>query len=146
MRDWADGDTLNSGSATFILASRARGISEAELRETLTGNARLQITRGDFNIHDGHKPSEKAPPETVPFDVFSSSWLGREGVARTDDFTIESPKMQVRGKGQVDLRNETIDLSVMAVAASRDLDTAWDELEAKWRRLVRISRGDTDED
>ena len=114
MRDWADGDTLNSGSATFILASRARGISEAELRETLTGNARLQITRGDFNIHDGHKPSEKAPPETVPFDVFSSSWLGREGVARTDDFTIESPKMQVRGKGQVDLRNETIDLSVMA--------------------------------
>ena len=34
----------------------------------------------------------------------------------------------------------------MAVAASRDLDTAWDELEAKWRRLVRISRGDTGED
>jgi len=35
-------------------------------------------------------------------------------VAHTDDFFIDSPRMQVHGKGFVDLRNETINLSVLA--------------------------------
>lgn len=114
LRDWSDGDTFNSGGATFVLAVRGHGASEEGLRETLTGNARLQITRGDFNVHDSHQNAKKAPPESVPFDLISSSWISHNGVARTEDFLIESPRMQVHGKGQVDLREESINLAVLA--------------------------------
>jgi len=114
MRDWADGDTFNSGGATFILAARGHGNSEAALRDTLNGNARLQITRGDLNVVDNGHKTNAPPPAPVPFDVISSSWVSRGGLARTNDLIVESPKMQVRGKGQVDLREETIDLSVTA--------------------------------
>lgn len=115
LRDWAEGETLDSGGATFIVAARTFGASEAELRGNLSGNARLQITRGEFKVKDtGHKPGEPPSSERIPFDVFSSSWLSRGGVARTDDFLIDSPRMQVRGKGFVDLRDETINLSILA--------------------------------
>lgn len=118
LRDWAEGDTLGSGGATFILVARASGASEAELRANLAGNARLQITRGDLKVRDSSQSADKERPrESIPFDVFSSSWTAREGVAHTDDFLIDSPRMQVRGKGFVDLRDETIDLSVLATLA-----------------------------
>jgi AsmA protein len=115
LRDWAEGDTLDSGGATFILAARTSGASEAQLRANLAGNARLQITRGELKVRDSGQSQAKPPSQDrIPFDVFSSSWVAREGVAHTDDFLIESPRMQVRGKGLVNLRDESIDLSVMA--------------------------------
>lgn len=118
LRDWAEGDTLDSGGATFVLAARTSGASEAELRANLSGNARLQITRGALKVRDSSPSAGKDHPrETIPFDVFSSSWTAREGVAHSEDFLIDSPRMQVRGKGAVDLRDETIDLSLLATLA-----------------------------
>ena len=116
LKEWAEGETLASGGATFILAARTSGASEAELRGNLAGNARLQITRGELKVKDSgsQKQGEAQSGERIPFDVFSSSWVSREGVAHTDDFFIDSPRMQVHGKGFVDLRNETINLSVLA--------------------------------
>jgi AsmA protein len=117
--DWADGDTLDSGGATFILAARTSGANEMELRDNLAGNASLQITRGSFRVREpAAKPGEKTSADSIPFSVFSSSWLARGGVAHSDDFLIESPRMHVTGKGNVDLRDETINLSLTAALAS----------------------------
>lgn len=119
LRDWVDGDTLDSGSATFILATRTSGASEDALRANLSGNARLQITRGFLKVHDATQAASQtaAPQAPIPFEVFSSSWQVREGVGHTEDFFIDSPRMQVRGKGQVNLRDETMNLSVLAALA-----------------------------
>ncbi len=119
LKDWAEGNTLDSGGATFILAAKTSGISEAELRGNLSGSARLQITRGSLKVRDTSvKPGEPPRYDSIPFDVFSSSWIAKEGVAHSDDFLIDGPTMKVAGKGIVDLRDETIDLSVMAALAS----------------------------
>ncbi|EFL50656.1 AsmA family protein [Solidesulfovibrio fructosivorans JJ]] len=117
--DWAEGDTLGSGSATFILAARTSGINEMELRDNLAGNASLQITRGTLKVREPASKSGVRPePERIPFSVFSSSWQARGGVAHSDDFLIESPRMRVSGKGNVDLRDESINLSVTAALTS----------------------------
>lgn len=113
MQDWTDGSALSSGGATFILAARAHGDSEAALRGTMTGTARLQLTRGGLKVSKKHD-ADAPPSPPLPFDLISSSWITRDGVARTNDLIVDSPKMQVRGKGRVDLRTETIDLSVIA--------------------------------
>lgn len=116
--DWAEGNTLDSGSATFILAARTSGENEEELRGNLAGNASLQITRGNLKVHEpASKPGEQSQPERIPFDVFSSSWLSKGGVAQSEDFRIESPRMRVTGKGFVDLRDESINLSLQAALA-----------------------------
>jgi AsmA protein len=114
LKDWAEGDTLSAGAATFILAGRTSGVNEEELRGNLGGNASLQVTRGNLKVRE---PGEPPTYEFIPFDVFSSSWFARGGVARSDDFIIEGPRMRVAGKGFVDLRDETINLSVTAALA-----------------------------
>lgn len=115
LKDWAEGDTLSSGGATFILAARTSGANEEELRGNLAGNASLQITRGDLKVRESAgKPGEPASQDRLPFDVFSSSWFARGGVARSEDFRIDGPRMRVSGKGSVDLRDESISLAVTA--------------------------------
>ncbi|MEA4858596.1 MAG: AsmA family protein [Solidesulfovibrio sp.] len=118
LRDWAEGDTLDSGSSTFILAGRTSGENEEELRANLAGNASLQVTRGALKVREPAKPGGQPTSENIPFDVFSSSWFSKGGVAHTDDFRIESPRMRVTGKGFVDLRDETINLSLAAALTS----------------------------
>ncbi|WP_300162651.1 AsmA family protein, partial [Solidesulfovibrio sp.] len=111
--DWAEGNTLDSGAATFILAARTSGENEQELRGNLAGNASLQITRGNLKVREpASKPGAEPTYERIPFDVFSSSWFSKGGVAHSDDFRIESPRMRVAGKGFVDLRDESINLSL----------------------------------
>jgi len=118
LHDWADGDTLASGTGTFIVAARASGASEEELRGNLAGNGSLQVARGELKVSDkDHKSGGQPTQERIPFDIFSSTWTARSGVAHTADFRIESPRMLVAGKGQVDLRDETINLSLMASLA-----------------------------
>ena len=116
--DWAEGNTLDSGAATFILAARTSGENEQELRGNLAGNASLQITRGNLKVREpASKPGGEPTYERIPFDVFSSSWFSKGGVAHSDDFRIESPRMRVAGKGFVDLRDESINLSLSASLA-----------------------------
>ncbi|WP_428564164.1 MAG: AsmA family protein [Solidesulfovibrio sp. DCME] len=118
LRDWAEGDTLDSGASTFILAGRTSGENEEELRANLAGNASLQVTLGALKVREPAKPGDQPTTERLPFDVFSSSWFAKGGVAHTDDFRIESPRMRVTGKGFVDLRDETINLSLAAALTS----------------------------
>lgn len=115
LKDWADGDTLAAGAATFILAARTSGLTETELRGHIAGNASLQITRGDLKVKSRPAKAGSPPSEDrIPFDIFSSSWTSTGGVARTDDFRIDGPRMRVTGNGFVDLRDESINLSVLA--------------------------------
>ncbi|MHC1790843.1 AsmA family protein [Solidesulfovibrio sp.] len=118
LHDWAEGDTLAAGTCTFVVAARTSGASEEELRGNLAGNGSLQVTRGELKVRDpDHKSGGQPQEERIPFDVFSSTWNAKGGVAHSDDFRIEGPRMLVAGKGQVDLRDETIHLSLMASLA-----------------------------
>ncbi len=113
--DWAEGNTLDSGAGTFIVAARTSGENEEELRGNLAGNASLQITRGNLKVREpASKPGAEPTYERLPFSIFSSSWFAKGGVAHSDDFLIESPRMRVAGKGFVDLRDESINLSLNA--------------------------------
>jgi AsmA protein len=115
LHDWADGDTLASGACTFVVAARTSGASEGELRDNLAGTGNLQITRGEIKVRDPDKLVDGKPQEErLPFEVFSSSWNAKGGVAHSDDFRIESPRMLVAGRGECDLRHETINLTLMA--------------------------------
>jgi AsmA protein len=119
LRDWAEGDTLASGACTFVVAARTSGATEEELRGNLTGTGHLQITRGEIKIRDPDKLVDGKPQEErLPFEVFSSSWNAKGGVAHSDDFRIESPRMVVAGRGECDLRHETIDLNLTATLPS----------------------------
>jgi AsmA protein len=113
--DWAEGNTLDSGAGTFIVAARTSGENEEELRGNLAGNASLQITRGNLKVREPASKTGGEPTyERLPFSIFSSSWFAKGGVAHSDDFLIESPRMRVAGKGFVDLRDESINLSLNA--------------------------------
>ncbi|BAH77901.1 AsmA family protein [Solidesulfovibrio magneticus] len=119
LHDWAEGDTLASGACTFVVAARTSGATEEELRGNLTGTGHLQITRGEIKVRDPDKlVNGKPQEERLPFEMFSSSWNAKGGVAHSDDFRIESPRMVVAGRGECDLRHETIDLNLMATLPS----------------------------
>lgn len=119
LHDWAEGDTLASGACTFVVAARTSGATEEELRGNLAGTGHLQITRGEIKVRDPDKLVDGKPQEErLPFEMFSSSWNAKGGVAHSDDFRIESPRMLVAGRGECDLRHETIDLSLMATLPS----------------------------
>ncbi len=133
LRDWVDGAVLNSGETTFVLAFRSNGLTEMEMRKNLAGSFRFQATRGSLLLKETSSGSEAAPAEPIPhaavrpdlqppptkdetlnFDVFSASFTVREGVAYTEDFLIKGKDLTITGKGSVDLRDESVDLTLSA--------------------------------
>ncbi len=135
LKEWAEGDVLASGGTTFVLAVKTNGLTERALRRNLSGSARFQVTRGALKIREPGSPppspQEPAAPATapppkaaepkfdlLPFSVLSASYAAREGVAVTNDFLIDGKDMKVNGTGSVDLRDESIDLAVVATLDS----------------------------
>ncbi len=138
LKEWAEGDVLASGGTTFVLAIKSNGLTERALRRNTSGSARFQVTRGALKIRDSGSPPPSpqepaatatpsaAPPakaaepkyDLLPFTVLSASYTAREGVAYTNDFLIDGKDMKVNGSGSVDLRDESIDLSVVATLDS----------------------------
>ncbi|MEF3698350.1 AsmA family protein [Desulfolutivibrio sp.] len=147
LKEWAEGDVLASGGTTFVLAIKSNGLTERALRRNISGSARFQVTRGALKIRESGSPPPSSPgtgatgapehqnaqsvPTTaaaktaaepkfdlLPFSVLSSSYAVREGVAITNDFLIQGKEMRVDGSGYVDLRDESIDLSVAATLES----------------------------
>ncbi|NDY56566.1 AsmA family protein [Desulfovibrio sulfodismutans] len=153
LKEWAEGDVLASGGATFVLAFKSNGLTERALRRNISGSARFQVTRGALKIRESGspppssagtgatgttgamgasehqtgqsvpattatKPAAEAKFDLLPFSVLSSSYAVREGVAITNDFLIQGKEMRVDGAGYVDLRDESIDLSVSATLES----------------------------
>jgi len=147
LKEWAEGDVLASGGATFVLAFKSNGLTERALRRNISGSARFQVTRGALKIRESgnpppspattdasnapgrqnaqsvpattaSKPAAEAKFDLLPFSVLSSSYAVREGVAITNDFLIQGKEMRVNGNGFVDLRDESIDLTVAATLES----------------------------
>lgn len=143
LKEWAEGDVLDSGGTTFVLTFKSNGLTERALRRNISGSARFQVTRGALKIREsGSSPPPAAPAATenptppatgqntaskptaepkydlLPFSVLSSSYVVREGVAITNDFLIQGQEMRVDGSGYVDLRDESIDLAITATLDS----------------------------
>lgn len=143
LKEWAEGDVLASGGTTFVLSFKSNGLTERALRRNISGSSRFQVTRGALRIRESgsspppataqaaephgvqtspaqstHKPPAEPKYDLLPFSVLSSSYTVREGMAITNDFLIESKDMRVNGTGYVDLRDESIDLTVAATLES----------------------------
>jgi len=143
LKEWAEGDVLDSGGTTFVLTFKSNGLTERALRRNISGSARFQVTRGALKIREsGSSPPPATPAATenhtppatgqapaskpagepkydlLPFSVLSSSYVVREGVAITNDFLIQGQEMRVDGSGYVDLRDESIDLAITATLES----------------------------
>jgi AsmA protein len=102
---------------------RVTGLSEAEIRRSLNGNARFafrdgalkgvniaQIVRdasSRLGLADGG--IDTGTPGQTDFTELSGSFDMRDGVIRNDDLAAKSPLLRVEGKGEVDLPQDRID-------------------------------------
>lgn len=119
------GQALLSGTAESEGELTAAGLSLPILKRTLNGNLRFKIKNGaihGINVADllrdeirllkGQSPGQSGPSRTN-FSEFSGSSSIRKGLETSSDFFLLAPRFQMRGKGQVDLGRETLDLSIL---------------------------------
>ncbi len=50
--------------------------------------------------------------KTMPFDVIESDFIMKKGVMTTDNLVLKSPAMNLSAVGSIDLRNNTVDLTI----------------------------------
>ncbi len=60
----------------------------------------------------GGQPPATQPDASTAFTQLNAGITVRNGVARSDDISLDSPLLRLRGKGQSDLVNETLDLAL----------------------------------
>lgn len=119
LKDAADFDRVD-GKARVILAVGARGQSESELVESLTGRADFAFTNGSvkgINIGGAIKslsrrqiPNFKSEPsDATEFSELTASFQIDKGIASNSDLRLFSPLLRVTGAGKVALPAQTID-------------------------------------
>ncbi len=114
------------GVATIEADLRVQGASEAEVRRTLAGSARLALRTGTFvgvdlphlvdkvgTALDG-KPAVVSDRGRTPLTVLDATAMIRDGVLRNDDLQGEAPPFQLSGAGTVDLSADRLDYLLTA--------------------------------
>ena len=128
LRDAADVDRL-AGRGNIALDLSTTGTTVAALKRALTGSVRIDVRDGAVKGVDlgaivraagsllGSKASvegrAKATDQTE-FSELSASFAIRQGVARSDDLSGQSPLLKVTGGGSIDIATERIDYLVKA--------------------------------
>jgi len=109
-----------SGKAKLQLAVGARGKSELEIVENLSGKADFAFTNGavqGFNVGGALKALEQrripnfkaSPTEATEFSELTASFVIDRGIATNNDLKLFSPLIRVGGSGNVALPARTID-------------------------------------
>ncbi len=109
-----------SGKAKLQLAVGARGKSELEIVENLSGKADFAFTNGavqGFNVGGALKALEQrripnfkaSPTEATDFSELTASFVIDRGIATNTDLKLFSPLIRVGGSGHVALPARTID-------------------------------------
>jgi AsmA protein len=105
---------------------RMTGLSDAEIRRSLNGNARFALNDGAFkgvNIAQivreassrlglGGGGLDTGTPGQTDFTQLSGSFDIRDGVINNRDLSAKSPLLRIDGKGEVDLPQNQIDYLV----------------------------------
>lgn len=117
-----------SGTSDLKSTISAAGDSADKIRRSLTGKVNFAVNKGTLKginlehwlnvgsalYHREPVPSMNAPNETN-FQQLTGSFNINKGIARNDDFILQSTLMRVTGQGTVDLVNEQINYLFIAV-------------------------------
>jgi AsmA protein len=116
-RDLAGADQL-SGAGDIGLVLEGKGASPHELVGSLTGNVSLNVAKGALGSPGfaelmqgiaGPLAGRKNLPKALDFDTLTASGAIADGVLRTTDLKLASPKMSVTGEGMVDLKRRQLE-------------------------------------
>ncbi len=131
-----------SGTATMNSRLTLRGATEAEMRQTLSGNAAFSFTGGAVKgvniaklLRDAQAKLKGQPitadnePNQTDFSELSGTVTLTSGVAHNEDLSAKSPLLSVSGKGSADLVNERMDYLVNATVVASIEGQGGNELE-----------------
>jgi len=109
-----------------------RGNDLIEVRQSLGGNMRFELTDGTYEGTDvwyelrraraalkKETPPEPVLPARTQFSSVTASGVVTEGIMRNDDFVAELPFMQLTGSGIVNIPDGTIDYGMTARVFSK---------------------------
>jgi AsmA protein len=131
LRDAVHKDILE-GKGNLVLDLSATGNTEAALKKSLSGTARVDLKDGAIkginlaeNLRNvkatlGSKSAQSAGDSSkkTDFSEMSASFVIKDGVARNDDLKAASPFLRLGGAGSFDLGNSTIDYTARATLAA----------------------------
>lgn len=132
LKDMTGKDRL-TGKGRFGAAIRTTGNSQAAMKRGLAGKLDFRFEEGavkGFNLAQviretkarfkGEKlPRDKQPAQT-DFSEISATATIKQGVLSNQDLLAKSPYLRVTGKGKVDLVQETLDYTLIAVVVNTD--------------------------
>ncbi len=125
-----------TGEANLAAKMTARGLAPMAVRKSLSGKGNFKFANGTVNgVNIGQKIRElyalykKQPKPTkqdksTDFANLSGSFTATNGLITTRDLKVDSPVLQVDGKGNVDLGSEKIDMRLDTVLAHDERDIA----------------------
>jgi AsmA protein len=126
LRDVAGEDRL-VGKGEVHADIRVVGLTEAEIRRSLSGNARFAFNDGAFKgvniaqiVRQGSQAlglsgagTETGTPGQTDFTELSGSFDMANGVIRNQDLRAQSPLLRIEGEGTVDLPQDSVDYLVV---------------------------------
>ena len=121
------GEARLTGRGDVHADIRTTGLSEQEVRRSLTGTSRFAFRDGALQgvniaqiIRDassalglGSSKFDTGTPGQTDFSELGASLTMTNGLIRNDDLHAKSPLLRIDGKGQVDLPKDTIDYRLM---------------------------------
>ena len=125
LKDVAGQDRLE-GTGKLDLDLRVVGLSEAQVRRSLSGKGSFRFTDGAYKgvdiikmIRNALGGSKKASQtgnteDRTEFTEMKGTFIARNGVISNSDLSAKSPLLRVTGKGRVDLPANRIDYTVTA--------------------------------
>ena len=123
LEDLLEGDALLDGSGRFELRGEGGGANVHDLLHDFRGDAELRVSEGSIRglniphlmgtavarVRGERVPEEPAEGERTDFAGLSATIRFRDGVARNDDLSVESPLLRVTGEGEADILQELVD-------------------------------------
>ena len=124
----ADGFDLAQASAERGGDARVSGRASLDLRVSAAMNASGQVLRAldgtwKMRVQDGsHQTLQQGRAKDKPtlFSLLAASGNIRQGIARSGDLSLKAPDMTVRGSGQINLVNETLECQLSVDTPTMD--------------------------
>lgn len=124
-----------SGRADVNLQIAGGGNNLAAITETLTGEGRVNVTKGALEgldlplivakVGDGEfKKWRREPGMRTEFDTFAASFKLDKGVASTEDMALNGPNVAVSGAGTADLTRQQLKFKIKTRITARDMAPA----------------------
>ncbi len=121
LKDMTGDDPRITGTANLAAKLKSHGLDDKVIRRNLNGRAGFSFTDGSVRGYDlagiirqamaalKGKSVKSSGPQKTDFAGLKGSLKISNGVARNDDFLAKSPFLRVKGRGTIDLANETLD-------------------------------------